>query len=377
MRFLDEYRNPQAARALVKRILDGATRRWSLMEVCGGQTHTLIRSGIDQLISAKVELIHGPGCPVCVTPVEKIDRALQAASNPNVILATYGDMMRVPGTQGDLLQKRAQGADVRVIYSPMDALDLAQRNPQRDVVLFAVGFETTAPANAMAVRVAAQKGLTNFSMLCSHVRVPPAVRLILEDPENRVQGFIAPGHVCTVMGLQEYEDLAARYRIPFVVAGFEPVDLLHGVLVLVQMLEEGRFGVENRYSRSVRRTGNREALKVMQEVLQVADTSWRGIGPIPRSGLTLRPAYDRYDAERRFSLLAVTAGESPRCIAGDVLQGKKRPHDCAAFGSDCTPEHPLGAPMVSSEGACAAYHSFRRHQGSRDAVPMPGPSQFP
>ena len=368
MKYVDEYRDPQAARRLVAAIHAAASRTHRVMEVCGGQTHTLMRYGIDELLGGALELIHGPGCPVCVTPLAKIDRALDLAARPGVVLASFGDMLRVPGSSGDLLQARAKGADVRVVYSPTDALELALRHPDREVVLFAVGFETTAPANAMAVWLAARRGLRNFSVLVSHVRVPPAIRVILDDPDSRVRGFIAPGHVCSIMGYGEYEDLAREYRVPFVVAGFEPLDLLEGLLMLVRLMEHGKGETENQYARSVRREGNPEARKIMDEVFETCDMTWRGIGPIAASGLRLREAYAAYDAERRFDVGRLGAREPESCIAGAVLQGKRKPHDCAAFGGTCTPEHPLGAPMVSSEGACAAYYAFRKIEGRDDAL---------
>jgi hydrogenase expression/formation protein HypD len=367
LKFLDEYRDPRAARVLADRIRRTASQPWRIMEICGGQTHTLIRCGIDAVLEEAVTLIHGPGCPVCVTPIEKIDRALAIARRPEVTFTTFGDMMRVPGSEGDLLHARAQGADVRVLYSPLDAVALAERNPERQVVFFAVGFETTAPANAMAVWLARRKGIRNFSVLTSHVRVPPAIRVLLDDPRAAIQGFIAPGHVCTVMGTREYEELAEEYAVPFVVAGFEPLDLLQGILMLVELLEARKVEVRNQYSRSVRREGNVEALRLMWEVFEPGDMTWRGIGPIPRSGLVLREDYARFDAERRFEVEHVLASESPLCIAGEVLQGRKKPHQCPAFGAECTPERPLGAPMVSSEGACAAYYAFRRFEEARRA----------
>ncbi len=362
MKFIDEYRQPEAAQALIQQIRRAATRRWKIMEVCGGQTHTLIRSGIDELLSEAVQTIHGPGCPVCVTPLGKIDRALAIASRPSTILATYGDMMRVPGSAGNLLEARSRGADVRMVYSPTDALLLAENHPDAQVVFFAVGFETTAPANAMSVWLARRKGIANFSLLVSHVRVPPAIDAVMADPDCQIQGFLGPGHVCSVMGFSEYERLAERHRVPFVVTGFEPLDLLEGILLLVRMLEQGRHGVENQYSRSVRRDGNAKAREIMDEVFEVTDMPWRGMGPIPGSGLKLRPEYARFDAELLFPQAAPAAEESKLCIAGQVLQGKKNPLDCPAFARQCTPESPLGAPMVSSEGACAAYYAFRRFQ---------------
>lgn len=362
MKHLDEYRDGRTARQWIERIRDRIDEPVRVMEVCGGQTHTLIRSGIDQLLAGKVELIHGPGCPVCVTPLEKIDRALELASRPNVILTSYGDMLRVPGSGGDLLGAKARGADVRIVYSPLDALTLAEKHPDREVVFFAVGFETTAPANGMAVREAARRGLTNFSALVSHVRVPPAVRLILSEPECRIQGFLAPGHVCSIMGVREYEALTAEFGVPFVVAGFEPLDLLHGIARLVEMVIDGQPGVENAYARTVPTGGNPAAQKLLDEVFEVSDMNWRGIGPITDSGLRLREKWAAYDAERRYRVQHVVASESPACIAGLVLQGRRKPHECVAFGKSCTPETPLGAPMVSNEGACAAYYAFRRDE---------------
>jgi hydrogenase expression/formation protein HypD len=366
MKYVDEYRDPVAAKGLIQAIRRGATRSRRIMEVCGGQTHTLIRYGIDELLQGAVELIHGPGCPVCVTPLEKIDRAVAIAAMANVTLATYGDMIRVPGSGGDLMSAKARGAQVRVVYSPLDALKLAEQNPERQVVFFAVGFETTAPANAMAVWLARRNDVENFTMLVSHVRVPPAIRLIMDDSDSRVEGFIAPGHVCTIMGYREYEDLAREYAVPFVVAGFEPLDLLQGLLMLTEMLQQERKETRNQYTRLVRRDGNPEARRIMDDVFEVCDMTWRGIGEIAESGLRLRESYAKFDAERRFAVDGVVAEEHPDCIAGAVLQGKLKPHDCNAFGTACTPEHPLGAPMVSAEGACSAYHGFRRVGIERD-----------
>ncbi len=365
MKFVDEYRNPRMARKLVAYIRQRSSRPWSIMEICGGQTHTLIRYGIDELLEGAVELIHGPGCPVCVTPLEKIDRALAIASRENVIFTTFGDMMRVPGSRGDLLSAKARGADVRMVYSPLDALNLARSHPEKEVVFFAVGFETTAPANAMAVWMAAQEGITNFSVLVSHVLVPPAIRALMDDPETEIRGFIAPGHVCTVMGYVEYEALAREYDVPFVVAGFEPLDLLQGIAMLVDLLEEGKAEVQNQYTRSVCREGNPHARALMEKVFAVTDMTWRGIGTIPASGLKLRPEFEAFDAEKRFAVSDLSTRESPVCIAGAILQGKKKPPDCPAFARECTPENPLGAPMVSSEGACAAYYAFRRFREAR------------
>ncbi len=362
MKYLSEYRDGEVARTLVDAIRAAATRRWVLMEVCGGQTHTIVKQGIDELLGNAVELIHGPGCPVCVTPLEQIDRALELASRPDVIFASFGDMLRVPGSESDLFRIRSRGGDVRVVYSPLDALELARKHPEREVVFFAVGFETTAPANAMAVWRARSLGVRNFSVLVSHVTVPPAIAAVLEAPGNRVQGFLAAGHVCTVMGWREYEPLAARYRVPIVVTGFEPLDILEGLLMAVRQLESGRHEVENQYVRSVRREGNGPAQEIMAEVFRPVDRAWRGIGTIPASGLGLREEFAAFDAERKFDLDHVTASESPMCRAGEVLRGLLKPNECVAFGCECSPENPLGAPMVSSEGACAAYYNYGRHR---------------
>lgn len=360
MRFLDEYRREEDVRAFLQAIARTVTRPWTIMEVCGGQTHTLIMAGIDEMLPETITMVHGPGCPVCVTPLELIDRAIAIAQQPGVIFTSFGDMLRVPGSQTDLLSVKARGADVRMVYSPLDALKLAQKHPDREVVFFAVGFETTAPGNAMAVWQARQLGLRNFSILCSHVMVPPAMEAILSAPDNHVQGFLAAGHVCTVMGYWEYEPIAERYRIPIVVTGFEPLDLVQGIYMTVKALEEGRWGVENQYTRAVRREGNRAAQELTFRVFEVCDRAWRGIGVIPASGYRLRPEFAAFDAERRFGVDRVVATESPLCIAGQILRGLVKPHECRAFGTLCTPEHPLGAPMVSSEGACAAYFNSGR-----------------
>jgi hydrogenase expression/formation protein HypD len=360
MKYLSEYRDPAVARALIARIRDLATRRWVLMEVCGGQTHTIVRQGLDQLLGDSVEMVHGPGCPVCVTPLEQIDKALRLAADPDVIFTSFGDMLRVPGSDCDLLQVRARGGQVRVVYSPLDALEIATRNPDKQVVFFAVGFETTAPANAMAVWRARQLGVRNFSLLVSHVTVPPAMSAILDAPDNRVQAFLAAGHVCTVMGWTEYEPIAARYRVPIVVTGFEPIDILEGMYLAVRQLEEGRHEVENQYVRAVRREGTLPARNLVTEVFRLVDRQWRGIGRIPASGLGLREEFADYDAEYRFGLAALQIPEPAECRAGDVLRGQLKPFECPAFGGRCTPEHPLGAPMVSSEGACAAYYNYAR-----------------
>jgi hydrogenase expression/formation protein HypD len=361
LKYVDEYRDPAIAHALAERIHRTVTRPWVLMEVCGGQTHTLMRYGIDELIPSSVELVHGPGCPVCVTPLEMVDRAIKIASLPDVTFTSYGDMLRVPGSDTDLLHAKANGADVRVVYSPMDALTIARAHPERKVVFFGVGFETTAPANAMAVWQARREGLRNFSMLVSHVLVPPAMRLILNSPRNRVQGFIAPGHVCTVMGYREYEELVNQFRVPMVVGGFEPIDLLEAIFMLVSQLEEGRAEIENQYVRSVNYEGNLPAQNILREVFEVADRKWRGIGSIEQSGFRLREEFAAFDAERVFDLQGTSAEEPKECISALVLQGLKKPADCPAFGKRCTPMSPLGAPMVSTEGACAAYYQYRRH----------------
>jgi hydrogenase expression/formation protein HypD len=359
MKFRDEYRDGATARRLAAAIRQTVTRPWMLMEVCGGQTHAIVRFGIDELLPPEVTLVHGPGCPVCVTPVEYVDRAIEIAEQPGVILTSFGDMLRVPGTAGDLLAAKSRGADVRIVYAPLDALAIARAEPQREVVFFAVGFETTAPANAMAAYVAKREGLKNFSLLASHVLVPPAMRALLESPTSRIQGFLAAGHVCTVMGTTEYDPIAARYKVPIVVTGFEPVDILEGVLLCVRQLEAGRAEVENQYSRAVRREGNRPAQEVMAEVFQVIPRRWRGIGDIAESGLGLSEAYAAYDAERRFGAVQAGGEAAGECIAGLVLRGERKPPECPAFGTRCTPEHPLGVTMVSSEGACAAYYRYR------------------
>jgi hydrogenase expression/formation protein HypD len=361
MKFIDEYRDPAAAGHLVHAIRGLVTRPWTIMEVCGGQTHAILRYGIDELLPAGVHLLHGPGCPVCVTPLEKIDKAIAIASHPGVTFCSFGDMLRVPGTDRDLLSVKAAGGDVRIVYSPLDALAIARDNPGRQVVFFAVGFETTAPGNAMAVYQAKRQGIGNFSILVSHVLVPPALEALLASPECRVQGFLAAGHVCSVMGYTEYLPISRRHRVPIVVTGFEPLDLLQGIYRCLKQLEEGRAEVENQYSRVVREEGNRPAQAIVSEVFEVVHRAWRGIGEIPRSGLGLREPFAAHDAERRFDLSEIGPRPEPaECISGLVLQGLKTPHECTAFGGRCTPEHPLGATMVSSEGACAAYYRHRR-----------------
>jgi hydrogenase expression/formation protein HypD len=364
MKYIDEYRDAEIARALSSQIARACTKSWVLMEICGGQTHTIMRYGLDELLPKGLELVHGPGCPVCVTPLETIDKAIALAARPDVTLVSYGDMLRVPGSQSDLFRAKANGADVRMVYSPTEAVNIANRLPDRKVVFLAIGFETTAPANAMAAWMAKRQGLKNFSMLVSHVLVPPAIRALLVSPQNRVQGFIAPGHVCTVMGCEEYEALAKEYLVPIVVGGFEPVDLLQAILMLVKQLEAGEAKVENQYLRSVSYQGNQHAQQVMREVFEPADQKWRGIGSIPRSGLQFRAEYADYDANRIFDLDLITAEEPAECISALVLQGLKKPLDCPAFARRCTPQNPFGALMVSSEGACAAYYQYRRHRAS-------------
>jgi hydrogenase expression/formation protein HypD len=361
MKFIDEYRDPQRARVLLEQIRRKAVHEWTIMEICGGQTHSIIRNGIDQLLPPTVSLVHGPGCPVCVTPLETIERALAIASKPGVILASFGDMLRVPGSTKDLFMARSEGADVRIVFSPLEALQIARDNPQREVVFLAVGFETTAPANAMAVWQAAREGIGNFSELVSQVMVPPAMSAILSSPGNLVQGFLAAGHVCAIMGWEEYEPVSERFQVPIVPAGFEPVDLLAGILQVVEMLEEGATGVVNAYGRVVSREGNPQARKIMNEVYEVADRPWRGIGVIPASGLVLRESYASFDAEKRFDVGHIAPQESPLCRSGEVLQGHLKPSECEAFGRECTPLTPLGATMVSSEGACAAYYKYHRN----------------
>jgi hydrogenase expression/formation protein HypD len=361
MKYLDEYRDERIVRALVSRIAERVTRPWVLMEICGGQTHTIMRYGIDELLPKQVELVHGPGCPVCVTPVETIDKAIDLALRPDNILVSYGDMLRVPGSQADLFRAKAAGGDVRLVYSPMEALKIARANPNKNVIFLAIGFETTAPANAMAAWQAKREGLQNFFLLASHVLVPPAIRLLLNSPDNRVQGFIAPGHVCTVMGYREYEQLTNDFHIPIVVGGFEPVDILEAILMLVNQLETGEARVENQYVRSVSFEGNVPAQSILQDVFTVTDQKWRGIGVIPQSGLRLSDQFADLDANLVFGTQHISAEEPKECISALVLQGLKKPYQCSAFAGRCTPEHPLGAPMVSAEGACAAFYQYRRH----------------
>jgi hydrogenase expression/formation protein HypD len=358
MRFIDEYRDAATARKISEQIHGVTTKPWTIMEICGGQTHTIVKYGIESLLPDTITLVHGPGCPVCVTPLELIDKAIAIASRPDVIFTSYGDMLRVPGSTKDLLSVKADRGNVRIVYSPLDALRIARENPDKKVVFFAVGFETTAPPNAMAVWQARQTAQKNFSVLCSHVLVPPAIEAILSSPTNTVQGFLAAGHVCTVMGYEEYIPLARRYSVPMVVTGFEPVDILQGILMTIRQLEEHSIQVENQYTRSVRREGNTRAKELLTQVFETTDRKWRGIGEIPGSGYRLREDFAEFDAERVFDVGGIEAQESTLCIAGQVLQGLKKPHECDAFGKECTPEKPLGAPMVSSEGACAAYYHY-------------------
>lgn len=360
MKYLDEFSDPDLAQRLLSRIRATTTRPWAIMEVCGGQTHSIIRHGIDQLLPDSVEMIHGPGCPVCVTPLEIIDRALAIAERPDVIFCSFGDMLRVPGSSRDLFQIKSAGGDVRVVYSPLDALKIAKANPDREVVFFGIGFETTAPANAMTVHQADRLGLRNFSMLVSHVLVPPAIAGIMESPSCRVQGFLGAGHVCSVMGTAEYPALAERYGVPIVVTGFEPLDILEGIRRTVTQLEHGRHEVENAYPRAVPAEGNPSAQQMLRDVFTETDRTWRGIGTIPLSGWRLAEKYEAFDAERRFDIDGIRTDESAICRSGEVLQGLIKPHECAAFGQECTPRNPLGATMVSSEGACAAYFQYRR-----------------
>ncbi|PWB76166.1 hydrogenase formation protein HypD [candidate division GN15 bacterium] len=362
MKFLSEFQDPDSARRILDEIRRTVTKPWVIMEICGGQTHAIVRSGIDRLLPSQIELVHGPGCPVCVTPLELIDKAIAIASRPNVIFASFGDMLRVPGSRKDLFVVKSEGGDVRVVYSPLDAVRIARAHPDKQVVFFAVGFETTAPGNAMAVVQAERERLTNFSLLVSHVLVPPAMQALLRSPLNRVQAYLAAGHVCTVMGWKQYEPISSQFRVPIVVTGFEPIDLLAGILAAVRQLESSRASVENQYARAVNREGNAVAQETVDRVFEIADRKWRGIGVIPQSGLCFRPEFASFDAERRFVVHEIEVAEPAECISGLILQGLKKPHECSAFGARCTPQTPLGATMVSSEGACAAYYSFQRNR---------------
>ncbi len=370
MKYMDEYRDAKAVSRFARAIAKAAKSPWTIMEVCGGQTHAIVRFGLDRLLPAKITLVHGPGCPVCVTPVELIDKAVDIAGREGVIFCSFGDMLRVPGSKRDLLAAKAEGADVRIVYSPMDALKIARENPERRVVFFAVGFETTAPANALAVFEAERDGVANFSLLVAHVLVPPALEAVLSSKESRIQGFLAAGHVCAVMGTSQYGPIAGKYRVPIVVTGFEPLDIMQGLYMCVRQLERGEAKVENQYGRAVRPEGNRPAQDLISRVFRVVPRKWRGVGEIPESGLGLAPDYSAFDAERIFGVAAGKAEESPDCISGLVLQGIKKPFDCPAFGTKCTPERPLGATMVSSEGACAAYYRYRRRE---QKAPAAGP----
>ena len=371
MKFLSEYRDQKAAEQFVAAIRQKVTRPWTIMEICGGQTHTIVKSGLEDLLPKEITLVHGPGCPVCVTPIELIDKAVAIAGRPDAIFCSFGDMLRVPGSAKSLFDVKAEGGDVRIVYSPLDALKLAKQNPHKQVVFFAVGFETTAPANAMAAWQADHDGIENFSLLVSHVLVPPAMEALLSSDNCVVQGFLAAGHVCTVMGFDEYVPIAEKYRVPIVVTGFEPLDLLEGIYMTVTQLEEGRHEVENQYVRAVRREGNRPAQKTIMEVFEVSPRQWRGLGEIPASGFQLRGRFQKYDATRRFPFTGEPARESPECISGLILQGIKKPHECGAFAVKCTPENPLGAPMVSSEGACAAYYHYGRRQNVQPELSSP------
>jgi hydrogenase expression/formation protein HypD len=373
MKYLDEYRDQEVAQKIVAEIKRTVTRPWVLMEVCGGQTHSIVKYGIDRLLPSEVELVHGPGCPVCVTSLEMIDKAHAIAQRPGVIFCSFGDMLRVPGSESDLLVLKSRGADIRIVYSPIDCLKIARANPDKKVVFFAIGFETTAPSNAMSVWQARKQGVKNFSVLVSHVLVPPAIASILQSPLNRVQGFLGPGHVCTVMGYREYEPLAERFRVPIVITGFEPIDILQGTLMTLRQLEAGTHAVENQYPRVVNRDGNRVAQDLVNNVFEVCDRKWRGVGSIPKSGYKLRDEFREHDAERIFDVKEIDTQEPANCISGLVLSGVKKPHDCACFGKECTPESPLGATMVSAEGACAAYYAYGRHlelskNGGRSSV---------
>ena len=363
MKYVDEFRDPKAVETLSRDIHQITRHHWTIMEICGGQTHSIVRYGLDRLLPPEITLIHGPGCPVCVTPIELIDTACELAKISGVILCSFGDMLRVPGTHEDLLRVKAQGGDVRIIYSPLDAVAIAKANPSRQVVIFAVGFETTAPTQAMAILQAQRMKLENFFVIVAHVLVPPAMETLLSSPENRIEGFLAAGHVCTIMGYDMYEPITQKYHVPIVVTGFEPVDILEGVKMVVHQLEEGRTVVENQYARSVHRSGNLEAQKIIDEVFEPSSRNWRGIGTIPNSGLQLRKAFAQFDALQHFHdrihLTDTTISPSSECQSGRILQGLMKPSDCSAFGTRCTPDHPLGAPMVSSEGACAAYHRYR------------------
>lgn len=360
MKYLDEFRDPVIAKQILAEIKKTVTKPWVIMEICGGQTHTIIKNGIDQILPKEIELVHGPGCPVCVTPLEIIEKAMAIASLPNVIFTSFGDMLRVPGSNKDLLQIKSEGGDIRIVYSPLESLKIARNNPEKEVVFFAVGFETTAPGNAMAIYQAQREGLSNFSELVSHVLVPPAMTALLSSPKNRVQAYLAAGHVCAIMGWREYEPIAKKYKVPIIPTGFEPIDVLEGILLAVKQLEKGKHEVENQYLRAVQRNGNRRAQDLVNKIFRVGNRKWRGIGGIPQSGLIIRDEYSDYDAEIKFNVGNISTQESDKCIAGIVLQGLKKPFECPAFGKECTPMNPLGATMVSNEGTCAAYYRYQR-----------------
>jgi hydrogenase expression/formation protein HypD len=374
VKYLDEYRDGRVARKIVDEMHRVQTRPWVIMEVCGGQTHSIVKNGIDHLLPPGVELVHGPGCPVCVTPLEMIDKAHAIARRPDTIFCSFGDMLRVPGSQGDLFTIKSEGGDVRVVYSPLDCVKIARANPEKKVVFFAIGFETTSPANAMLAWRACQEGLTNLSLLVSHVLVPPALQAILQSPQNRVQGFLGPGHVCAVVGYEEYEPISASFHVPIVITGFEPLDILDGTLRTIRQLEAGEARVENQYSRVLDRHGNRPAQSLVMQVFEVVDRKWRGIGTIPASGYRLRPEFRQHDAEQIFDVAAIDTMEPEICISGQILRGIRKPKDCPAFGTECTPQHPLGATMVSAEGACAAYYAYGRHLPPPAAVDVPAHS---
>jgi len=359
MKHLTEYRNPELANKILQEINKTATKKWHIMEICGGQTHSLVKNGILTVLPSNIEMLHGPGCPVCVTPLNLIDKAIYLAKEKEVILCSFGDMLRVPGSKESLLEAKAQGADIRILYSPLEAVQIAQKNPDKEVVFFAVGFETTAPANALSIIHAEKLGLDNYAILNSHVLVPPAIMALMEDPEAKIDAFLAAGHVCSIMGYWQYHELAAKYKIPIVVTGFEPLDLLQGILSAVKQLESGKYEVENQYKRIVKETGNKEAQNIIKQVYEDGDQMWRGIGTIPDSGWQIRKEYEKYDADKKFKITIKEVSENAQCIAGDIMKGIKKPFQCGAYGKTCTPQNPLGAPMVSSEGACAAYYNFR------------------
>jgi len=359
MKHLTEYRNPELAKKVLNEIKNTVTKPWKIMEVCGGQTHSLVKNGILSVLPDKVQMLHGPGCPVCVTPLNLIDKAIYLAEEKGVILCSFGDMLRVPGSQKSLLEVKANGGDVRVLYSPLEAVQIAQKNPEKEVVFFAVGFETTAPSNALSVLHAKKLGLTNYSILNSHVLVPPAIIALMEDPEAKIDAFLAAGHVCSIMGYWQYPELTEKYKIPIVVTGFEPLDMLNGILAAVKQLESGKYEVENQYKRIVTKEGNKAAQKIINSVYKEGDQMWRGIGTIPNSGWHIKKEFEAYDANKKFAISIEKAPEHKNCIAGDIMKGIKKPFECSQFGKLCTPQNPLGAPMVSSEGACAAYYNFQ------------------